>query len=116
MRGIIRKLTPEKKEIEVPGYTKEQVEEAFSQLIAEGIVSVFLGEIYEVRDLAHLKEVFKEVQPEIVLHLAAQPIVRDVFKQPINVVSTGEKIEMQDLIDSQKLAKLYGIDSVGNDI
>ncbi len=96
VRGIIRKLTPEKKEIEVPGYTKEQVEEAFSQLIAEGIVSVFLGEIYEVRDLAHLKG--------------------DVFEQPINVVSTGEKIEMQDLINSQKLAKLYGIDSVGNDI
>lgn len=45
VRGIIRKLTPEKKEIEVPGYTEEQVEEAFSQLVSEGIVSVFLGEI-----------------------------------------------------------------------
>lgn len=32
--------------------------------------------IGDIRDLAHLKEVFKEVQPEIVLHLAAQPIVR----------------------------------------
>ena len=96
MRGIIRKLTSEKKEIEVLGYTKEQVKEAFSQLVSEGIVSVSLGEIYEVRDLAHLKG--------------------DVFKQPINVASTGEKVEMQDLINSEKLANLYGIDSVGNDI
>ena len=96
VRGIIRKLTPEKKEIEVPGYTKKQVEEAFSQLVSEGIISVCSGEIYEVRDLTHLKG--------------------NTFKRPVNVVSTGEKVEMQDIIDSQKLANSYGIDSVGNDI
>ncbi len=96
VRGIIRKLTPEKKEIEVPGYTKEQVEATFSQLVSEGIVSVSIGKIYEVRDLEHLKG--------------------DILQKPINVVSTGKEIEMQDLINSEKLAKLYGIDSVGNDI
>ena len=36
--------------------------------------------IGDIRDLAHLKEVFEKVQPEIVLHLAAQPIVRDSYK------------------------------------
>ena len=30
----------------------------------------------DVRDFAHLKQVFDETKPEIVLHLAAQPIVR----------------------------------------
>lgn len=32
--------------------------------------------IGDIRDLEHLKKVFEETQPEIVLHLAAQPIVR----------------------------------------
>lgn len=31
----------------------------------------------DIRDIEHLKQVFDEFQPEIVLHLAAQPIVRD---------------------------------------
>ncbi len=38
--------------------------------------------IGDIRDLEHLKEVFEETQPEIVLHLAAQPIVRDGYKDP----------------------------------
>ena len=36
--------------------------------------------IGDIRDLAHLMQVFDQVQPEIVLHLAAQPIVRDSYK------------------------------------
>ena len=34
----------------------------------------------DIRDLEHLKEVFCEVQPEIVIHMAAQPIVRDSYE------------------------------------
>lgn len=37
----------------------------------------------DVRDLDHLKQVFSEARPEIVLHLAAQPIVRDSYKNPV---------------------------------
>lgn len=39
--------------------------------------------IGDIRDLAHLKEVFKKAQPEVVFHLAAQPIVRDSYKDPV---------------------------------
>ena len=39
--------------------------------------------IGDVRDLAHMKQVFEETQPEIVLHLAAQPIVRESYKNPV---------------------------------
>ena len=39
--------------------------------------------IGDVRDLAHLKQVMEEVQPEIVLHLAAQPIVRDSDRKSV---------------------------------
>lgn len=45
--------------------------------------------IGDIRDLEHLKEVFKEVQPEIVLHLAAQPIVRDSYKDPVYTYETN---------------------------
>ncbi len=38
--------------------------------------------IGDIRDFGYLKETFERVQPEIVLHLAAQPIVRDSYKDP----------------------------------
>ena len=38
--------------------------------------------IGDIRDFDHLKQTFEEARPEIVLHLAAQPIVRDSYKQP----------------------------------
>ena len=34
-------------------------------------------------------KVFEEVQPEIVLHLAAQPIVRDSYKDPVYTYETN---------------------------
>ena len=39
--------------------------------------------IGDIRDLAALQQVFEKYQPEIVLHLAAQPIVRDSYKEPV---------------------------------
>jgi CDP-glucose 4,6-dehydratase len=45
--------------------------------------------IGDIRDLAHLKEVFEKVHPEIVLHLAAQPIVRDSYKDPVYTYETN---------------------------
>lgn len=38
--------------------------------------------IGDIRDVEHLKEVFDEFKPEIVFHLAAQPIVRESYKNP----------------------------------
>lgn len=54
--------------------------------------------IGDVRDLEHMKAVFKEFQPEIVFHLAAQPIVRDSYKIPhytyeTNVMGTVNLME-----------------------
>lgn len=43
----------------------------------------------DVRDLEHLLEVFKIHQPEIVIHMAAQPIVRDSYKNPVGTYSTN---------------------------
>ncbi len=43
----------------------------------------------DIRDLGHLKEVFKKVQPDIVIHMAAQPIVRDSYKDPVYTYETN---------------------------
>lgn len=54
--------------------------------------------IGDVRDYEKLQKVFDEVQPEIVFHLAAQPIVRDSYKEPLytyetNVMGTANILE-----------------------
>ena len=45
--------------------------------------------IGDIRDFNALKEAFDEAQPEIVLHLAAQPIVRDSYKMPAYTYETN---------------------------
>ena len=52
----------------------------------------------DVRDYAALKRAMDESKPEIVLHLAAQPIVRDSYKNPLytyetNVMGTANILE-----------------------
>ena len=43
----------------------------------------------DIRDLKHLEDVFKEIQPEIVIHMAAQPIVRESYKNPVYTYETN---------------------------
>ena len=45
--------------------------------------------IGDIRDYDSLKKAFDEAQPEIVLHLAAQPIVRDSYKMPAYTYETN---------------------------
>lgn len=45
--------------------------------------------IGDIRDYEKLKKTFDEAQPEIVLHLAAQPIVRDSYKNPAYTYETN---------------------------
>lgn len=53
--------------------------------IGDGITSV-KGDI---RDYASLKKAFDEANPEIVFHLAAQPIVRESYKNPAYTYETN---------------------------
>ena len=43
----------------------------------------------DIRDLEHLKKVFDEVEPEYVIHMAAQPIVRDSYERPVYTYETN---------------------------
>ena len=63
--------------------------------------------IGDIRDQASLKKAFDEAKPEVVLHLAAQPIVRDSYKNPAytyetNVMGTVNILECVRASDSVK--------------
>lgn len=45
--------------------------------------------IGDIRDREKLFQVFKEVKPEIVFHLAAQPLVRESYKDPVGTYETN---------------------------
>ena len=54
-----------------------------------GIKEEMKSVIGDIRDLEKLKGIFEEEQPEIVFHLAAQPIVRDSYKNPVYTYETN---------------------------
>ncbi len=61
--------------------------------------------IGDVRNLRALQAVFERARPQIVFHLAAQPIVRDSYKNPVetyetNVMGTVNVLECVRLSDS----------------
>lgn len=73
---------------DVTGYSLEPPTQPnlFSICEVENKIHSVIG---DVRDRKHLMQVFAEVQPEIVLHLAAQPIVRDSYKDPVYTYETN---------------------------
>ncbi len=73
---------------EVTGYSLEPPTQPnlFSLAGLEGRLISVIGDI---RDLAALKVAFDSAEPEIVLHLAAQPIVRDSYKAPAYTYETN---------------------------
>lgn len=82
---------------EVVGYSLEPpTEPSIFELCnqAEKMYSV----IGDIRDIKKLDKMFSEFQPEIVFHLAAQPIVRESYKEPrytyeTNVMGTVNILE-----------------------
>lgn len=63
--------------------------------------------IGDIRDMDCLMKVFSETQPDIVIHMAAQPIVRDSYKSPVytyetNVMGTVNILECVRKTDSVK--------------
>lgn len=72
----------------VTGYSLEPPTEPnlFSLRNLQNEVTSITGDI---RDREHLMQVFDRVQPEIVIHLAAQPIVRESYKNPVYTYETN---------------------------
>ena len=71
----------------------------------------------DVRDYAHLQRVFSDFSPELVFHLAAQPIVRESYKNPrhtyeTNVMGTVNVLEAIRNTPSVRSAVLITTDKV----
>lgn len=67
----------------------------FSMVKMDEKINSIIGDI---RDFEKMRRVFHEVQPEIVFHLAAQPLVRDSYQEPrytfeTNVMGTVNILE-----------------------
>ena len=82
---------------EVYGYALEPPTEPslFKEARISDLITSYIG---DVRDLDHLTNVFQKVNPEIVIHMAAQPLVRDSYIIPvetyaINVMGTVNVLE-----------------------
>lgn len=43
----------------------------------------------DINDLPHLRNVFTQHQPNIVIHLAAQPLVRQSYREPLETIETN---------------------------
>jgi len=73
---------------QVTGYALEPPTDP-SLFVAAALGNTMNSVIGDIRDLDHLKQVFAQVQPELVFHLAAQPIVRDAYKDPVYTYETN---------------------------
>lgn len=81
-----------------------------------------LGDVVEerfadIRDAAQLSEIVSGFQPEIVLHLAAQALVRASYKNPLetfetNIMGTANLLEAIRQIDTVRLALMVTTDKV----
>lgn len=54
-----------------------------------GVEKQITSIIGDIRDFNHLKKAFNQAKPEIVLHLAAQPLVRDSYEKPAYTYETN---------------------------
>lgn len=73
---------------DVTGYSLDPVSEPnlFSIAKIDRDMNSITGDI---RNLAHLQKAINGTKPEIVFHLAAQPIVRDSYKEPVYTYETN---------------------------
>lgn len=73
--------------------------------------------IGDIRDYKKLKKVFVSNKPEIVLHLAAQPLVRDSYDDPLytfetNIISTANVLQAVKETNKTKAAVMITTDKV----
>jgi len=60
--------------------------------------------ICDILEYNKLKEIFKKIKPDFVVHLAAQPIVLDSYKDPLNTLFTN----IIGTLNIVKLTSMYG--------
>lgn len=75
---------------EVTGYALEpSTAEGRMFLEESGVLGVMTAHFGDIRDRAALQAAFAQAEPEIVLHLAAQPLVIDSYREPAYTYETN---------------------------
>ena len=103
---------------EVTGYALDAPTEGGAEALQRlGILTEMRDIRGDVRDLSALSRAFDEAKPEIVLHLAAQPIVRESYRQPVdtfaaNVMGTVNLLECVRMSDTVRSVLVVTTDKV----
>ena len=87
-KGSWLSLWLQKLNANVIGYSKSiPTEPSLFQLanVDDGMISVF----DDVRNYQKLKNTIEKYQPEVIFHMAAQSLVRESYKEPIETISTN---------------------------
>lgn len=75
---------------EVTGYALDAPTEEGKKILQAIELEKKITSVYgDIREYAKLKQAFDKSQPEIVIHLAAQPIVLESYKDPVTTYSTN---------------------------
>lgn len=103
---------------EVTGYALDAPTEGGREALERlGILKELRDVRGDVRDFAALSRVFDAAQPDVVFHLAAQPIVRESYRQPVdtfaaNVMGTVNLLECVRMSDTVRSALVVTTDKV----
>lgn len=73
------------------------------------------SELADIRDFPTLEKTFRECQPEIVFHLAAQPLVRASYRDPVETWSTNVVGTLNIFEACRKTASVRAIINVTSD-
>ena len=103
---------------EVTGYALDAPTEGGQEALRRlGILKEIRDVRGDVRDLAALSRAFHEARPAVVFHLAAQPIVRESYRHPVdtfaaNVMGTVNLLECVRTSDTVRSALIVTTDKV----
>ena len=103
---------------EVTGYALDVPTEGGREALERlGILKELRDVRGDVQDFAALNRVFDAAQPDVVFHLAAQPIVRESYRQPVdtfaaNVMGTVNLLECVRMSDTVQSALVVTTDKV----
>lgn len=81
------------------------------------VTSLCQSRFCDIRDAAALAELIRAARPEIVFHLAAQPLVRASYREPLatfetNVMGTANVLESLRGLDGKRVAVMVTTDKV----
>lgn len=80
-----------------------------------GVEAMVTSYMKDIRDLQAMKNIFGEIKPDFVFHLAAQPIVKTAYEDPIdtmttNVIGTANILEALRFLDNNCIAVMITSD------